>query len=70
MNERKLDLGIEYLADSPPTVLRHDTLTDWLNGKAAEGWRLISVDAGCYYFERQARKLRTSPPKSDRPNPA
>lgn len=25
----------------------------WLNGMAAKGWRLVSVDSGIHYFERK-----------------
>lgn len=54
-----LDLGVEYAAEGAPfPVPRPDLLTEWLNKKAADGWMLIAVDSGIYYFERKARQLR------------
>lgn len=71
MSEAELDLGSEYLAASPPNYAPgNEDLSAWLNDKAADGWRLVTVDTGRYIFERKAREIRVSPPKSDRPNPA
>jgi hypothetical protein len=70
MSEIELDLGYEYLAANAPSYApRNEELTEWLNDKAGDGWRLISVNASQYFFERKARKLRMSPSKSDNPNP-
>lgn len=64
VKEVNLDLGLEYLAEQVPLpVVRAEPLTDWLNKKAVEGWRLITVDNGYYYFERKGRKITTVPNK-------
>lgn len=33
-------------------LLNADPMTQWLNDRAAEGWRLISVSDGVCFFER------------------
>ena len=41
----------EYAAVRPEV---DDTdITEWLNKNAVEGWTLISVDQGMYYFRRE-----------------
>lgn len=64
----ELDLCFEYSAGGPPSLaLEERRLTDWLNEKAGDGWRLIAVDSGYYYFERKVRKLRLAPDYSSLP---
>lgn len=38
----------EYLA-----LPAEGDLREWLNRRATEGWRLIAVDGGLHYFERE-----------------
>jgi hypothetical protein len=35
-------------------------VVDWLNDRAKEGWRLIAVDAGIYFFERETEQPATN----------
>lgn len=63
-----VDLGLEYAAEGAPFAIpSKERLTEWLNHKAAEGWRLIAVDQCFYYFERKATRLRLTPDYSHLP---
>lgn len=70
MTDLEVDLGWEYLIETFPLVPRREDLMELVNGRAADGWRLVAIHGGFHYFERKAHKIRTAPPKSDRPNPA
>ncbi len=53
----------EYTAVKLPGLLSAAAETNWpvlLNAKAADGWRLISVDERVAYFERVATAPETT----------
>lgn len=66
----ELDLGWEYLIEAFPLAPSKGQLMELVNQRAIDGWRLVAINSGFHYFERKARELRATPPKSDRPNPA
>lgn len=41
----------EYLAEAK--VGSQSQLQEWLTRKVVEGWRLVSVDGGIHYFQRE-----------------